>query len=88
MFDISNAMTIIDAPLNKKLIVRSFFVSEDRDYSDIESRLMLLGFIDGQTIRVAKKAPLFKEPLLIEVRGRMIALSKNEAKLVNVEVSE
>lgn len=89
LFDISNRMmTIIEAPLLKNLIVRSFHESEIRDYSEIESRLMLLGFLEGQTVRVTKKAPLFQEPLLVEVRGRMIALSRDEAKLVNVEVVE
>ncbi|HXH76704.1 MAG TPA: FeoA family protein [Bacteriovoracaceae bacterium] len=81
-------MTINQAPLNKKLIVRSFHDSHERDFNEIESRLMLLGFLDGQIIKVTKKAPLFKEPFLVEVRGRMIALSKDEAMLVEVEVVE
>lgn len=70
------------------LIVRSFPVHETRDFSDIESRLMHLGFIDGETIRVTKKAPLFKEPLLVEVRGRSVALSFSEAELIQVEVAK
>ena len=81
-------MNINQAPLNRKLMVRSFKISEARDYNEIESRLMLLGFLDGQVIRVTKKAPLFKEPLLVEVRGRMIALSKDEASMIKVEVIE
>lgn len=80
-------MTINQAPMNTKLMVRSFPSHEDRDFSDIESRLMHLGFIDGEFIKVAKKAPLFKEPLLVEVRGRMVALSFDEAELVLVEVA-
>lgn len=47
---------------------------------------MHLGIMDGETIRIVKKAPLFKEPLLIEVRGRSVALSFDEAALVQVEV--
>lgn len=54
--------------------------------SDIESRLMHMGFIFGETIKVTRKAPLFKEPLLVEVRGRSVALSLEEAGLVEVEV--
>lgn len=79
-------MTIDRAPLNQKLVVRSFTPHEERDLSDLESRLMHLGFFYGETIRILKKAPLFNEPFLIEVRGRMVALSKSEAALVNVEV--
>ena len=61
--------------MNTKLVVRSFPIHDDREYSDIESRLMHLGFINGAFIWVTRKAPLFKEPLLIEVRGRSVALS-------------
>lgn len=81
-------MTINQAPMNTKLIVRSFHIQEDREFSDIESRLMHLGFLDGESIKVVKKAALFKEPLLVEVRGRSVALSFSEAELVTVEVSK
>lgn len=73
--------------MHTKLIVRSFSIHDVREFSDIESRLMHLGFMDGETIRITKKAPLFKEPLLVEVRGRSVALSFAEAELVTVEVS-
>ena len=79
-------MTIDLAPINQKLLVRSFPSHEERDLSELESRLMHLGFFYGETIRILKRAPLFKEPFLVEVRGRMVALSKAEAILVKVEV--
>jgi Fe2+ transport system protein FeoA len=47
---------------------------------------MHLGFLHGEVIRVTRKAPLFREPLLVEVRGRSVALSSEEAGLVEVEV--
>lgn len=72
--------------MHQKLIVRSFHANENRDLNDLESRLMHLGFFAGQVIMITKKAPLFKEPLLVEVRGRMVALSFEEAGLVDVEV--
>ncbi len=78
--------TIDQAPLNQKLVVRSFSESEQRLFNDVESRLMLMGFLSGEIIKVTKKAPIFKAPFLVEVRGRKIALSKEEAKLVKVEV--
>jgi Fe2+ transport system protein FeoA len=79
-------MTIDLAPLNQKLVVLSFPLEEERDLSDLESRLMHLGFFYGETIRILKKAPMFNEPFLVEVRGRMVALTKSEAALVLVEV--
>jgi Fe2+ transport system protein FeoA len=80
------SMTINEAPLFSPLIVRSFASDEVREFSDVESRLMHLGFVSGQVIRVTKKAPLSKGPLLVEVRGRPVALSLLEASLVKVEV--
>lgn len=80
-------MTISDAPLHAKLKVTSFHSDDLISLNDLESRLMLLGFIHGEIITIKKKAPIFKEPLLVEVRGRMVALTKSEAQLVDVEVS-
>lgn len=85
-FGIPNTMTIKEAPLNIRLIVRSFSIHDEREFSDIESRLMHLGFMDGEVIKVTRKAPLFQEPLLVEVRGRLVALTADEARLVSVEV--
>ena len=87
-FDIPNTMSINEAPLGIKLIVRSFHVSEEGELSDLESRLMHLGFFHGEAIKITHRAPLFKEPFLVEVRGRLVALSSEEAKLVEVEVAE
>lgn len=72
--------------MNTKLVVRSFTIHDVKEFSDIESRLMHLGFMDGEIIRITRKAPLFKEPLLVEVRGRSVALTYQEASLVSVEV--
>ncbi len=77
-------MTINKAPLNTKLKVHSFAVSDARELSDIESRLMHLGFISGAVVELKKKAPFFEGPYLVEVRGRLIALTKSEAELLEV----
>lgn len=79
-------MKINEAPMQTKLKVLSFTDLESRELSDVESRLMHLGFTDGQTIVIKKKAPIFQEPILVEVRGRSVALSLSEAALVDVEV--
>ena len=77
-------MKINQAPLFKKMTVRSFELSEARELSDAESRLMHLGFIHGATVELKKKAPFFEGPYLVEVRGRLVALTKDEAELVSV----
>jgi Fe2+ transport system protein FeoA len=81
-------MSINEAPVNKKLRVLSFRDDESREFSDLESRLMHLGFMDGAQIRIARKVSLFSGPYLVEVRGRYVALTAEEAELVLVEVSE
>ncbi len=81
-------MTLNKAPMNTILTVSSSTYQESDDISDIASRLMHLGFIHGEKIKITRKAPLFKEPLLVEVRGRSIALSFSEAELVKVKVIE
>lgn len=72
--------------MNTTLTISSSTYQESENISDIASRLMHLGFIDGEKIKVTRKAPLFREPLLVEVRGRSIALSFAEAELVQVKV--
>jgi Fe2+ transport system protein FeoA len=79
-------ITINEAPLTRPLIIRSFDSERIQEISDIESRLMHLGFIHGAQIVLKQKAPLFQQPYLVEVRGRLVALSLSEAVLVQVEV--
>lgn len=79
-------LTLFEAPLQTGLIVVSFHVNDSRDLNEIESRLMHLGFFEGERVKITKKAPFFREPLLIQVRGRLVALSKAEAKMVEVRV--
>ncbi len=81
-------MLISDAPIKTKLVVRSFHPDSQAEISDLQSRLMHLGFFAGETIRITHRAPLFKEPFLVEVRGRLVALTRSEASLVEVEVKE
>lgn len=78
--------TIGQAPIHQRLVVASY-LNANADYiSDIESRLMHLGFIEGAIVQVKKKSFLKSGPILVEVRGRLVALSQGEAELVQVEV--
>lgn len=87
MFDIPNLMlTINEAPSSQKLKVKSFEITQTGEVSDIESRLMHLGFIFGEIITIKTRVSLLRGPVLVEVRGRLVALSASEAKLVKVEI--
>jgi ferrous iron transport protein A len=49
----------------------------------VVSRLRELGFIRGENIRIAGRAP-FGEPILVEIRGSTVALRKSEAACVHL----
>lgn len=61
----------------------------DSDYSsDSILRLMQYGFIEGTKLKVLRKAPVFKDPMLIELRGSQIVISKDEASCIQVKLVE
>jgi ferrous iron transport protein A len=49
----------------------------------VVARLRELGFITGELVRVAGRAP-FGEPILVEIRGATIALRKAEATCIHL----
>ncbi len=50
---------------------------------EITGRLRELGFTTGESIRIVGRAPL-GEPLMIEVRGAIVALRKSEAACIQM----
>ena len=50
----------------------------------IKSRLFQLGFTLGNTLILKRKAPIFGDPLLFEIGVSQIALTKEEASLIQV----
>lgn len=51
----------------------------------LEGKLRQLGLGPGDSVRVLRRAP-FKGPLLIEVRGREIAVGAGVASKIQIEV--
>lgn len=49
----------------------------------VVARLRELGFIRGEIVTIAGRAP-FGEPILVEIRGATVALRKSEAACVQV----
>lgn len=47
------------------------------------SILLELGFTQGERIRVIARAP-FGDPIMIEVRGAVVALRKEEARCIRI----
>jgi Fe2+ transport system protein FeoA len=52
---------------------------------DLNSRFYKLGFFPGTKVMLKRKAPLFGDPLLFQVEGSQIALTKAEATLVKIK---
>lgn len=52
---------------------------------DLFIRLNHLGFVSGETIKLCSVSPVFKGSVLVDIRGAKIALSEDEAKIINVK---
>jgi ferrous iron transport protein A len=51
--------------------------------NQLGQRLMALGFLPGQVLKLVKKAP-FGDPILVEIGSRMVSMRKAEARQVIV----
>jgi ferrous iron transport protein A len=71
--------TLANAPLNTDFVIGDLIGD-----AVFVARLREIGFIRGETVRVSGRAP-FGDPLLIEIRGAMIALRIKEAGCVQVK---
>ncbi len=52
----------------------------------VESRLEHMGFLQGTEVRVERRAPL-GDPTVYELRGYRLALRRESAALIDVEVT-
>ena len=55
--------------------------------SKLRVKLMEMGLIDGKQIKVLFRAPL-GDPIAVDLDGYVLALRKEEAKLIQVESNE
>jgi ferrous iron transport protein A len=51
-------------------------------------RLMEMGFLEGATIEVLHQSPFGGDPIVVRVRGSLIALRRNEANAIEVLLDE
>ena len=49
----------------------------------VASRLREIGFIRGESVTVRGRAP-FGDPIIVEIRGAIVALRKSEAECVKI----
>lgn len=51
---------------------------------DLESRLLAHGFVPGEKIMVKRYAPIFKDPILVQLGHSQLALTKSEANSIRL----
>jgi ferrous iron transport protein A len=70
--------TLANSPLNQ-----TGRISDLQGDSVIVQRLREIGFVRGEEVQVRGRAP-FGEPILVEIRGAVVALRKTEALCVKL----
>lgn len=53
-------------------------------FETVVRRLLHLGFVSGRNVKILNKAPLFRDPILVEISGSQIALTEWEAAHIMV----
>ncbi len=74
-------MDLTFAVLHQRYLIRAVHSPEE---SPVTVRLRQLGFVEGIEIVCEARAPLLKNPLLVRIRGVQIALTAQEARLLEI----
>ena len=54
----------------------------------LEKRLLEMGFVEGVPIMLLHEAPFTKDPIIVRLRNMRIALRRNEAQCILVQMDE
>ena len=68
--------------------VRARIVSVSASSEDMIRNLLEMGLIEGSLVRIVHQAPLGGDPIAVEVRGAVIALRRQEASGIAVELQD
>lgn len=71
--------------LSKGACVVVHAVEDAHSDDPIARRLRDLGFVPGEVVRVAARAPMGGDPMLIQIGSTRFALRRNEAARVHVQ---
>ena len=74
-------MNLTNADKYKWYVVSALDVEDET----IKSRFYKLGILPGATVKLKRRAPIFRDPLLIQVDESQVALSKQEASYVIIQ---
>ena len=75
--------------LHQAITGKIYIISQIDFEQNIEmgTRLLHLGFLPNEKVKVIRKPPFTSDSMLIEVRGTSMALTKTEAKLIQIKES-
>jgi ferrous iron transport protein A len=79
------ALTLDQLPKNALGIITE--VNTRGDNADVSRRLLELGFINGETVRVIAKGLFASGPMAVRVGGTTFALRRFEAALISVSTT-
>ena len=73
--------------LHQAITGKIYIISQIDFEQNIEmgTRLLHLGFLPNEKVKVIRKTPFTSDSMLIEVRGTSMALTKTEAKLIQIK---
>ncbi len=80
MIEVGKQMKLIDLPFN----VEAEIMHVDKQ---IAKRLMAMGIIPGEKIKIIRSSPL-GDPLELEIKNYNLSLRKSECKLIKVKKLE
>ncbi len=54
--------------------------------SEWRTRLLEMGFLEGESVQVVHESPFGGDPIAVRIRGSMIALRRSEANAIEVVI--
>lgn len=72
--------------LAKNQIARIVSIQEHPVHVGLKKRLMELGMLEGSTVEMKFESPFGGNPFAVRVRGALLALRREEAQMIEVEV--
>lgn len=64
---------------------RPYIISKINDSAEhLVKRYFQLGIVPGAEIVLKRKAPIFKDPIIFQIEGVQVILTKSEAEIVEV----
>jgi ferrous iron transport protein A len=84
-------LNLDSAEFNRSFLVYALDVKEaegNPNKQQMLTRMMEMGFIEGATVCKRYAAPFSNDPIAVEVEGHLVALRRNEAKMIHVVIED